>query len=91
VAAAVFLFLAVRAPPERQLSPRAGLRAFLWDQGRAVNQAWRHCGTAVAATSRASARACENSVYLVSSTYESPERNWILAKLSWFDSLAGSN
>ena len=26
----------------------------------------------------ASARACENSVYLVSSTYEPPERNWIL-------------
>ncbi len=26
----------------------------------------------------ASARACENSVYLVSSTYEAPERNWIL-------------
>ena len=27
----------------------------------------------------ASARACENQVYLVSSTYESPERNWILS------------
>ena len=26
----------------------------------------------------ASARACENAVYLVSSTYEPPERNWIL-------------
>jgi len=29
----------------------------------------------------ASARACENSVYLVSSTYEAPERNWILSAI----------
>jgi predicted amidohydrolase len=29
----------------------------------------------------ASARACENGVYLVSSTYEPPERNWILTAI----------
>lgn len=29
----------------------------------------------------ATARACENGVYLVSSTYESPERNWMLSAI----------